>query len=75
MDHIWPRLFKNDKENSQMLFRQTLKMRSLSKFWLTFVDQSDVMLDLHCSVIMKRMAPERATALGSFKHWQPRLVL
>jgi hypothetical protein len=28
-------------------------MHCVSKFWLTFVDQFDVMLDLHCLFTLK----------------------
>jgi hypothetical protein len=37
-------------------------MSFVSKIWLTFVDQSDVLLDMHCSQILKRTDDERAAS-------------
>jgi hypothetical protein len=65
LELIWPKICKNAKQNCQSPFKEALKMRSLSKFWLTFVDQSDAMLDLHCSCILKRSFAQRAAASGS----------
>jgi hypothetical protein len=50
-------------------------MRFVSKFWLKFVDHSDVMLDLHCKFILKRIIAKRAAAPSRFRHWRPYIVL
>jgi hypothetical protein len=74
-DLIWPKICKNQDEGRDWNFREALKMRSVSKFWVTFIDQTDVVLDMHCSFILKKSTAERAAAPGRFRHWRPRLVL
>jgi hypothetical protein len=50
---IWSKICKDQKEDCQLYFWEALKMRSISKFWLTFVDQTDIVLDLYYSFILK----------------------
>ena len=72
---IWPRISKIEEGNTESHFRQALTMRCLSKFWCTFVDQTDVIVNIHCSFILKKIDAEKVAAPGHFRHWQPRLVM
>jgi hypothetical protein len=75
VEYIWPKICKPEEDNKQSHFWQALTMRNLSKFWCTFVEQTDVIVDMHCSFILKKTAVEKAAASGRFRHWRPRLVL
>jgi hypothetical protein len=61
---IWPNIIKGEEKNSQVPIKEALKMRFLSIFWLTI----DVILDMHCSYILKRSAAQRAAAPGRFRY-------
>jgi hypothetical protein len=65
---IWPKINKVEERNCQTHIWETLKMCFVSKFWLTFVDQCNVILDLHCSFILKQTTAEKVAAPGWFKH-------
>ena len=65
---IWPKIIEGEEEDSKEPIKEALKMRFLSKFWLKFVDHSDVMLNQHCKFILKRTASERAIAPGRFRN-------
>jgi hypothetical protein len=65
---IWPKICKPNEEDPKGHFRQALKMRSVSKFWLAFVDQTDAVLNLHCLFILKKTIAKRAAAPGRFRH-------
>jgi hypothetical protein len=75
LEFIWPKNFKEEKRNSQSHFQQALTMRCLSKFWCTFVDQTNVIVDMHCSFILKKTIAEKAAAPGHFRNWRPRLIM
>jgi hypothetical protein len=49
-------------------------MRFLSKFWIKFVDHTDALLDLHCSLELKGTDAERASAPSRFRNWRPRML-
>jgi hypothetical protein len=68
LEFIWPKNFKEEKRNSQSRFQQVLTMRCLSKFWCTFVDQTNVIVDMHYSFILKKTIAEKAAAPGHFRN-------
>jgi hypothetical protein len=72
---IWQKIIKGKDKNSQEPIKEALKMRFMSKFWLKFVDHSDVMLNQHCKFILKRTVAERAAAPSRFRHWRHRILL
>ena len=72
---IWPKIIKDKDKNSKEPIKEALKMRFVSKFWLRFVDHSDVMLDQNCKFILKCTVAERAAAPGWFRNWRHCILL
>jgi hypothetical protein len=46
---------------------EALNMQFVSKFWLTFVDHTDVMVDQQCSLLTKYTGKDRANAPGNWR--------